>query len=415
MKRPDPTALRSNPIRRTLTEFARNLAVTFSLPFIDLVRWLGGAKIPRPDAPLLRSLTDNPAGRSLSAVAVRVSKKISGKPLGEAASILGAIKSIALSDRPIIVGPWLSEVGFELLYWIPFLQWLVVEYRIDPARIVVVSRGGVSGWYERLGGRYIDILELYSPEEFLALNQRRIKDSGHQKHMALGEVDHLILERVSTLTGISANEVIHPSMMYQLLLPLWQRKAPAGLAHKYARYAPLPQQTMQDIEILLPERFTAAKFYFSDAFPRTERNILAIRELLRSYLKKGPLVVLSSGIQIDDHQEMLEGMPEEVIVYVPTSPAKNLAMQTAVVARAERFVGTYGGFSYLAPLLGVPSICVFSDLGRLMPMHMDVAFRVFREFSCGGFEKGCPAGAMGVLPNTIFTPIHVDALNDLPM
>jgi hypothetical protein len=90
-------------------------------------------------------------------------------------------------------------------------------------------------------------------------------------------------------------------------------------------------------------------------------------------------------------------------------------MQTAVVAKAERFVGTYGGFSYLAPLLGVPSICVFSDLGRLMPMHMDVAFRLFREFSCGDFEKGCPAGAMGVLPNTIFTPIHVDALNDLPM
>ena len=25
---------------------------------------------------------------------------------------------------PILVGPWLSEVGFELLYWIPLLRWI---------------------------------------------------------------------------------------------------------------------------------------------------------------------------------------------------------------------------------------------------------------------------------------------------
>ena len=26
-------------------------------------------------------------------------------------------------SEPILVGPWLGEVGFELLYWIPFLRW----------------------------------------------------------------------------------------------------------------------------------------------------------------------------------------------------------------------------------------------------------------------------------------------------
>ena len=32
---------------------------------------------------------------------------------------------------------------------------------------------------------------------------------------------------------------------------------------------------------------------------------------------------------------------------------ENLAVQTALVAGASAFVGTYGGFSYLAPFLGV--------------------------------------------------------------
>src|SRR5437899_2863013 len=29
---------------------------------------------------------------------------------------------IARSGKLIVVGPWLSEVGFEVLYWIPFLN-----------------------------------------------------------------------------------------------------------------------------------------------------------------------------------------------------------------------------------------------------------------------------------------------------
>ncbi len=33
------------------------------------------------------------------------------------------ITMLGRQDRPIIVGPWLSETGFELLYWIPFLAW----------------------------------------------------------------------------------------------------------------------------------------------------------------------------------------------------------------------------------------------------------------------------------------------------
>ena len=49
--------------------------------------------------------------------------------------------------RHIVVGPWLSEVGFELLYWIPFLNWVKTYRPFDPERMVVVSRGGAGIWY----------------------------------------------------------------------------------------------------------------------------------------------------------------------------------------------------------------------------------------------------------------------------
>ena len=53
------------------------------------------------------------------------------------------IDDIVSSGRTIVAGPWLSEVGFETLYWVPFLRWVKAAFRLDPSRVVAVSRGGV--------------------------------------------------------------------------------------------------------------------------------------------------------------------------------------------------------------------------------------------------------------------------------
>ena len=60
---------------------------------------------------------------------------------------------------PIIAGPWCSEVGYEVLYWIPFLRWVMEAYRIPRERIVAVSRGGTASWYDRIASRYVEIFD----------------------------------------------------------------------------------------------------------------------------------------------------------------------------------------------------------------------------------------------------------------
>src|SRR5690606_3605400 len=42
---------------------------------------------------------------------------------------------IASGRGPIVVGPWTSEVGFELLYWIPFVHWFARSRGIAPSRL----------------------------------------------------------------------------------------------------------------------------------------------------------------------------------------------------------------------------------------------------------------------------------------
>src|SRR5687768_4234007 len=48
----------------------------------------------------------------------------------------------AAASGPLIVGPWTSEVGYEALYWLPFLAWAADRYGVRPERLVALSRGG---------------------------------------------------------------------------------------------------------------------------------------------------------------------------------------------------------------------------------------------------------------------------------
>jgi hypothetical protein len=57
-------------------------------------------------------------------------------------------------------------------------------------------------------------------------------------------------------------------------------------------------------------------------------------------------------------------------------PERNLAVQSAVIARARAFVGTYGGYSYLAPFYGVSAVAFYSQR-TFKPQHLHLAQRVF--------------------------------------
>ncbi|MCX6553084.1 MAG: hypothetical protein NTY02_19135, partial [Acidobacteria bacterium] len=97
---------------------------------------------------------------------------------------------LAGSGQPIILGPWISEVGFEVLYWIPFLAWLRAERGWDASRVAAVSRGGVRSWYSGLADHYVEIFDCFSPDEFAARNaSRREATEGTHKQLEVSDLD----------------------------------------------------------------------------------------------------------------------------------------------------------------------------------------------------------------------------------
>ncbi len=53
-------------------------------------------------------------------------------PTEEAVAVPRLVQKLSRREQRIIVGPWVSEVGFELLYWIPFLNWVEIRAAVRP-------------------------------------------------------------------------------------------------------------------------------------------------------------------------------------------------------------------------------------------------------------------------------------------
>lgn len=299
------------------------------------------------------------------------------------------IKRVLKGDKPILVGPWISEVGFELLYWIPFLRWVMNQYNIPSERIVVVSRGGAQPWYEGICGRYIDVFDFYDPEQYKVMNEKRIAGAKTQKHNRIDDFDHAILEKVKQYTEIEKWSWLHPSYMYRLFQFYWKERCPISLVGAHTKHQKLAaEEPSKEILERLPEAFVAVKFYFSACFPETPENKQFIVRLLRALSQESDVVLLSTGLDLDDHTDF-DGVISERIHKIEDliEPRNNLAVQTAIIGRASAFYGTYGGFSYLAPIYGVPSVAFYSHEDKFLPSHLDVAYRASRVMKFGYFNK----------------------------
>src|SRR5262245_54152257 len=132
------------------------------------------------------------------------------------------IARVVSGSDPIIVGPWLSEVGYEVLYWIPFVRWVQSQYDIPPDRLVVVTRGCAAAWYSDITPHAVELFDLMSPEEYAAGNaQRSVEDRGTLKQFGISSMDQRIVEEVQRRIGTSTTRVLHPSFLYRLFHQFW--------------------------------------------------------------------------------------------------------------------------------------------------------------------------------------------------
>jgi hypothetical protein len=269
-----------------------------------------------------------------------------------------AVAALGRTRGPIIVGPWLSEVGFELLYWIPFLRWAVAHGHLHREDLWIVSRGGCRSWYADISPNYVDVFQFYPPDRYRQKNDKRMAEQAacsgvrhgrpSTKQHIVSTFDRDIVRHVEKAAGLSDTRLLHPSLMYALFRPFWRRKLP----HLY-RHMTVPKRfAVPPHGLDLPTSYVAAKFYNSMACSKNSVHTQMVNDIVRAMTASSDVVLLHSGTQYDDHGEF-DVAPHPRVHRVAMDPVTNLETQTAVIARAKGYVGTYGGFAYLAPFVGV--------------------------------------------------------------
>jgi hypothetical protein len=272
--------------------------------------------------------------------------------------------------EPIVVGPWLSEVGFELLYWIPFLRRWRERRGIAQSRLVVVSRGGAEPWYDGLCERYVDLYDLFGAEDLHERQRARIAAAGGEKHTGMTDLDREALRRVRGVLGLGRHRVLHPSVMYRRFRPVWMRRRPTSTVFKSVRYAPLPARPSTLAE--LPRPYVAVKAYYSDVLPPGPTADAFFAALFEGLSVRANVVRLGAGGRVDDHVEVEPPPAAGAFDAGALAPVRtNLAVQSEIVAGADALYCTYGGMSYLGPLLGTPTVS-FYERDCFNAVHLDV-------------------------------------------
>jgi hypothetical protein len=301
---------------------------------------------------------------------------------GEAERLIDeTVASVAAADGKVVIGPWLGEVGFEVLYWIPFLHWLSERYGIGPENVTVVSRGGVAPWYDGLCDRYVDVFDALTPDEFrTATLELWASTGGLQKQVVVRPWDERVLDET---LGESWRQqsLVHPQLLYRLFRNVWQGALPLRDFLDRAAHHSWLRPGGEDLPHSLPEEFTAVRFYFRDSFPDTPVNRALVQEVDERLAARRPVVLLNPGVVVDEHHDAEPAGRTRVLrPLAGVAPERNLYVQSAVVARAGLFVGTYGGLAHLAPFYGVPTIGFATDPGEINPVHLTLARRTAARY-----------------------------------
>jgi hypothetical protein len=299
------------------------------------------------------------------------------------------LERIVAGDAPILAGPFRSEVGYEALYWVPFLRWIAAAYRIPPARFIVMSRGGTASWYGDLASRYVEVFDHATPEDLA-----RASAAGGLKQRDVSALDRHLIAEASRALGVGAVSVLHPSLMFRWFAPFWSGHEGVGFAERHMRIARVTAPSIA-LPASLPAEYVAVKLYSARALPDQPAVRAQLQTLVASLAERWPIVQLDTGLAVDDHSDYQMAAASGRIVSVAgqLEPRTNLAAQTTIIAGARLFVGTCGSLAWLAPLLGVPTLPVFTD-ASFLHAHLHVARRAYARLGMARFSPLDLGGAL---------------------
>ena len=264
---------------------------------------------------------------------------------------------LAKSKRPILLGPWTSEMGFEVLYWLPFIQRWQHRYGIQKERLIAVTRGGAGVWYDV--GHTVELFDYIPPKDLRLSALAAQKEKASIKQMGMTKWEIKLMALIAERMGLRRYHVLHPSAMYRALDPWWTTQT-MGMADMmtHLRIGPIPTPPVP-VGMALPEQFVCVRWYQRSTWPLNDGLLEWTQAMVRQIAQTMPVVILRSSQYVDDHVDFPTPAGENITTIHAEPWRENLAVQSAILKRASAYIGTWGGMAQLAVRLGIPTAAFF--------------------------------------------------------
>ena len=296
-------------------------------------------------------------------------------PVKRQQAVAKLIAELSADTRPILCGPFRSEVGFEVSYWTPFLKFLAGKVPQFDQRAAVVTRGGLAPLYAGMASRGFDLYALRSVTEVRRenLHDAQILRKGQTiKQIQVTDWDADVLADAADALSLGAlYHTVHPAWMYWALAPFWEERAGLTYLNALTDYAPL---TRIGLKSELPPSYVAMKWYARATFPYPDPVVAQfVQHVVATVAQQCPVVMLGTPSEHDDHVD-IPIIGENVHLLPPdVAPEDNLKVQAAVIGHAKAFIGTYGGVAQLALRLGIPSVSFYTEFGGTCHAHLSLS------------------------------------------
>ncbi len=294
------------------------------------------------------------------------------KPEARQKAVARLIAELNADRNPILVGPYRSELGFEVSYWIPFLKFLASKVMKFDQRAAVITRGGIAPLYKAVASQGFDLYALRSVADVRRENAYdvQIRQKGKtQKQVQMTDWDEAVLVDAAKALALGpVYHTLHPSWMYWALAPFWEDAVGMQYLASMTDFRLLPKPALPEAPAL-PEKFVAVKCYKRSTFPYPHPDVAEwTKRTVATLAAQCPVVLLNTSSEHDDHVDI--PMSGANVYRLPdVAPESNLLVQAAVLAKATAFVGTYGGVAQLALRMGVPSISAWLEWGGTCAGH----------------------------------------------
>ena len=253
-------------------------------------------------------------------------------------------------NSPVVAGPFLGSPREEILYWIPFLNWMLRRYPSLARRTTIVGRPGTKAWYAHLG---VDWREYDSNAEAPADETLAIDPA-----LAIAAVDYLRQRRK---------------------LAVQPRKS----IFQFERML-IPERS--SLEGALPERYALADLDFDATLPESEQNAAAIARELQRLAGSGPVILL--------REPRGDLIPAGALRLADLAPG-GVGLEAAAISSATEVVGTLEGLTTLAPCLGVEATAIYDPASASDQQELELTSTSFAGDSFGSFRLAPAAPVNG--------------------